>query len=210
MVFREIFSGLGTGSRYLYQAVLHSLPRAPRPASLYFSLPEVQAREVTAANWTPVITCRTSRNPGLRGYNLTVTFSLPPARFQFEEFDVSLYTMTNLHNPQKTCILDTERPTPCNEIRNLASNNAAQGSVIFDDITQDHYMIEIQAVDPYWQWDDEALCFTVQPSGRRQRKECLRTRLKGIFIGEDTDDSSLRDDSESRQRTTPSSIINSK
>ncbi|XP_046547905.1 uncharacterized protein LOC124257810 [Haliotis rubra] len=118
--------------------------------------------------------------------------------------------MSSLHNPLKTCILDTERPTPCNKIPDLARNNATSGSVTFGEIRPDHYMVEVQAIDPYWQWDDSALCFSVQPSGRRLRKECLRTRLKGIKIGGNTDDVALGDDGTSRQLTSSSSLTTSK
>ncbi|XP_046576399.1 uncharacterized protein LOC124284356 [Haliotis rubra] len=44
-------------------------------------------------------------------------------------------------------------------------------------------MLEVQAIDPYWREDKYALCFSVQESGSHQRKECLRTRIKNITIG---------------------------
>ncbi|XP_067660112.1 uncharacterized protein [Haliotis asinina] len=210
MEFRDIFSGLETGPRLLYQALLYSLPCDRQPQSLYFSLPEVQERQLKAADWSPVITCKPSRNSELPSYRLSVSFTLAPARFRFREFIVSLYVMSNLHNALKMCKLNTERQTSCGKIPNLARNNAKSGFVIFEGIRQDHYMVEVQAVDPYWQYDKHALCFSVLPSGKRVRMECLRTRLKGIQIGGNVDDVAVGEDGISRQLTSSTSQTISK
>ncbi|XP_071102979.1 interleukin-17 receptor D-like [Haliotis cracherodii] len=97
--------------------------------------------------------------------------------------------MTGLHHPFKECKLHTKTPTSCNPISHLAKNNAKSGTVIFVDIPENRYMLEVQASDPFWREHNYALCFSVQESGKHRRKECLRTRMKNIVIGEGPDES---------------------
>ncbi|XP_067687068.1 uncharacterized protein [Haliotis asinina] len=180
--FSVIFPGLGTGPDSQYRATVCSLPSKTHCLRNFFSLPKVQSKTETPANWSPLITHRFSRNSNFL-YDLEVTFTLAPTEYKFEEYWVRLYKMSDHGRPLKQCKFDTQRQTACSETSHLVEENPTYGTVTFEDIPENRYMLEVQAYDTYWRYDNKALCYSVQESGRRLREECLRTRIKDIIIG---------------------------